>query len=104
MTARSEAVRLDHRCRLGKPPPDRSRVVGVAAEGDHLAALVPPPIHDLAVTAETLGRATGVDLQGPTAISKCTQGLTELIFERERIEGPGLGRPVADRVVDVEIG
>lgn len=101
MAARSKAVSLNYRHRLGQPPRDRSRIVGVTAERDHRAALLAPPTNDLAVVAETPRRPSGVDLQAPTAVSKRPQRMPELIFERVRIERPRLGRPVADGVVDV---
>src|SRR5258708_7351812 len=96
MTAGPEAMGLSHGCGFGEAARKRSRVVGVAPERDRRPAFFAPPADGLRAEPPA-----GVDLQCPVTVSKRSQGVTELILERVRIERSGPGRPVADRVVDV---
>src|SRR5215470_1557643 len=71
-------------------------LMGVAAERDCHSAFFAPPASDL--------RAKGlfsIDFQRPAAASKHTQGVTELLFERDWIELAGCRRPVAEWIVDM---
>jgi hypothetical protein len=70
--------------------------VGIAGEGDRLAALLPPPAQDLGVQ-----RHPGVDLEDLPRLGQGAQHEPVLILEITRVMRPGVLRPVADRVVDV---
>jgi hypothetical protein len=70
--------------------------MGVAGEGDRLAALLPPPAQDLGVQ-----RHLGVDLEGLARLGQGPQHVPVLILEVVRVMGSGVVRPVTDRVVDV---
>src|ERR1039458_9146366 len=83
MTAGSEAVGLSHGRRLGEAVRQHSRVVGVTSKRDRSSAFFVPPANDLRVE-----RHLGADLQCPTAVSKRSQCVTELILERVRIVRP----------------
>src|SRR5829696_5282778 len=81
MTAWLEPVGLNHGRRLGEAARQQSRIVGVTSKRDGLAAFFSPPANDGRVE-----RHRRIDLQGPAIDSKHAQSLTELLFERVRIE------------------
>jgi hypothetical protein len=70
--------------------------MGVAGEGDRLAALLPPPLQDAGVQ-----RHPGVDLEGLARVGQGPQDVSVLILEVVRVMRFSVLRPVADRVVDV---
>jgi len=82
--------------RLGEAGRERGRVVGVAGEGDCLAALLPPPAQDLGVQ-----RHPGVDLEGLARLGQSTKHVPVLLAEIIRVMRFSVLRPVTDRVVDV---
>lgn len=65
MVAGAKPVRFDHGRRVGEAVGEGGGVVGVAAEGDRLAAFVVPPAHDVGMQ-----RHAGVDFE-------CASGLGE---------------------------
>ncbi|GIE24559.1 hypothetical protein Ahu01nite_076610 [Winogradskya humida] len=96
VAARTETVGLDHVHGRGQAGADIIRHVGVAAEGDHLAALVAPPANDLRGQ-----RNAGVDLQRPIRGGEGAQRVPELALEGVQVERAGLGGPPPDRIVQV---
>jgi hypothetical protein len=70
--------------------------VGVAGEGDRLAALLPPPAQNLGVQ-----RHLGVDLEGLARLGQGPQHVPVLLAEIIRVMRSGVPRPVTNRVVDV---
>jgi hypothetical protein len=70
--------------------------VGIAGEGDRLAALLPPPGQHPGVQ-----RHPGVDLEDLARGGQGPQHLPVLVLEVVRVMRFGVVRPVADRVVDV---
>jgi hypothetical protein len=71
-------------------------VVGVAGEGNGLAAFLPPSGEDLGMQ-----RHPGIDFEDLPGVGQGPQQVPVLILELARVEGAGVARPVADRVIDV---
>jgi hypothetical protein len=70
--------------------------MGIAGEGDRLAALLPPPVKH-----PGMQRHPGIDLEGLARGGQGPQHEPVLILEVVRVMRFGVVRPVADRVVDV---
>jgi len=70
--------------------------VGIAGEGDRLAALLPPPGQHPGVQ-----RHPGIDLEGLARVGQGPQHVPVLVLEVVRVMRSGVWRPVADGVVDV---
>jgi hypothetical protein len=70
--------------------------VGIAGEGDRLAALLPPPVQH-----PRMQRHPGIDLEHLARVGQRPQHLPVLLLEVVRVVRFGIRRPGADRVVDV---